>query len=148
MKEAAKKLCDRIPKVNCIPGCTKCCERVGKMKVHLDELEPLFETSARLGAVPPTGQLCSYNIGGCFACSVYDVRPLICRLCGAIEKKDYSDPKYDWQRWMQCPLGCTADKPLTQREAQDIMDEAVIALGPLISFDQIWKQRSECVCQT
>lgn len=53
-------------------------------------------------------------------CGVYDVRPLICRLWGAVEN-------------MPCPHGCTpADGPLTRQEGGALVQRVVDVAGEAI----------------
>jgi Fe-S-cluster containining protein len=54
------------------------------------------------------------------ACTVYDVRPTICRLWGAT-------------RSMPCPHGCTTDDALTQEQSHELLQAAAKAGGGMVA---------------
>jgi Fe-S-cluster containining protein len=47
-------------------------------------------------------------------CSVYAIRPMICRLYGVTDE-------------MPCPHGCTPERMLTEHQAMELMDDAMRA---------------------
>jgi hypothetical protein len=99
-KIVAKKhqeLYDRIPDFECEEGCTECCGPVPFSK---------WEKSQILDNRKATSLNCPYSRTG--KCEIYENRPLMCRLFGAVED-------------MQCHRGCGPEKYLTREEAFEIL---------------------------
>lgn len=71
-----KKLHDQIPSFKCIKGCTDCCG-----PVFMTELELSLIGFQRI----PHSTKCPYAQKG--GCSIYDRRPIICRLFGVVNDK-------------------------------------------------------------
>lgn len=63
---------------------------------------------------------CGYFDPAQSACSVHAVRPLICRLFGAVD-----DPR------MRCPFGCVPDRWVTQAEVDTMIDHLRAVSGEL-----------------
>lgn len=122
-REALDAVWARIPDVNCKGHCTDSC---GPIDASIAERRLLRERGIRLKAAPwieigadmpggvdemPASALaavkpCPALVDG--RCSVYDVRPVICRLWGAVRK-------------MPCEWGCQPDRYLTDGEAREIL---------------------------
>jgi hypothetical protein len=93
-----------IPKFECKPGCSECCGPVMMSRLEWQRI------CDRLGCTPEgdLGTLdCPMLKDG--RCSVYDIRPTICRLFGAIKDK------------LLCPHGCHPERALTDAEAGVIL---------------------------
>lgn len=93
----------RIPKLNCQRKCQSSC---GPILCSSAEFERMKAVSlVPLNAVWPSLD-CPALQGG--SCSVYAVRPLICRLWGVV-------------REMACPHGCEPERWLTDTEASALL---------------------------
>lgn len=106
----------QIPDANCKGLCTSAC---GPVDGNLEERRLLKERGIRLRThyavradilVGKDIEMCPALVLG--SCTVYDVRPTVCRLWGA-------GPA------MPCPWGCTPDDPLPVRRSTEIMLEAM-----------------------
>lgn len=92
----------RIPTFTCIPGCNECCgvvpftESEWALLTPEEQAKPLV--SARCQFATETG------------CSIYERRPLLCRLFGTV-----NDQK------MTCWKGCGPEQKLTAQQGRTIM---------------------------
>lgn len=104
-----KRLRKAIPVMNCKSGCHDCCGPIMFSKWERNRVPKL-----KVSVVD-----CPYlkNDG----CSIYDERPIICRLFGATVEVPQ----------IMCPHGCKPSKPLTKIEAGNIMSE-YLTLFPFI----------------
>lgn len=93
-----QKQYERIPAFTCIPGCTDCCGPVPFATAELAQIEPK----------PFAGTSCQYT--GETGCTVYDHRPLLCRLFGSVDT-----PK------LLCPHGKGPERRLTAWQGGTIM---------------------------
>jgi hypothetical protein len=101
---AHQALYAKIPKFECKKGCTDCC---GVIVTTPWERDRMGEPPA--GPARAAGSLrCPYATDR--GCSVYDRRPLLCRMFGAVDH-----PK------MTCPHGCRPLVTLTDQEGDQIM---------------------------
>ena len=103
-RNAHRTLYNRIPHMTCKAGCSDCCG-----PVPVDQWE-----ARRLGISGPTtpvkpGTLTCAFVCDDGGCTVYSKRPYICRLFGSAD-----DPR------LSCPHGCTARKPLTVVQADEL----------------------------
>ena len=95
-----------IPSSNCKGLCQECCGPVGMTRLEWDRI------IARVGKTPsPTPEQakrleCPLLADG--KCTVYDIRPLVCRLWGV-------EPS------MPCPFGCEPDRPFTTEDGIQVM---------------------------
>lgn len=123
-KHPFQDLYDRIPEVHCKGECGRdrhdtccgpiCCtiteavlleEYCGK---SIDWLTP-YPGSLTMNPESMPGHICPLlNFDG--RCMAYEVRPLICRLWGAIEK-------------LKCQWGCRPDRWFTEKEVMEIFTE-------------------------
>ena len=97
----------RIPVFACKPGCSECCGPVMMSRLEWQRI------CDHLGYEPkgnPDTLDCPMLKDG--RCSVYDIRPTICRLFGTIKGK------------MVCPHGCQPERLLTDAEARMLLDKA------------------------
>lgn len=102
-KRIIKKLRAIIPDMECLDGCHDCCG-----PVIMSEWE-----QAQIKIMPMTG--CQYSKLDCLyldnsGCSIYEDRPIICRLFGTTEK-------------LLCPHGIKPGKLLTRQEVRIINTE-------------------------
>ncbi len=96
-----------VPDVNCPPGCIECCRNFGvpsRTRVEDERLKAFLRANGRtLGEAK--GNTCPYVCET--GCTVYPVRPLICRLFG-------TSPNY------QCPVGVKPLRLLHEDEEEEI----------------------------
>lgn len=92
-----KELYDKIPSFECKPGCTDCCQPTQ----FFDEYE-LKQIKPKL----PSGFDCAYRSQA--GCDIYENRPLICRMFGAVDG-------------LNCSHGYQPDVKLTKQEGLEIM---------------------------
>jgi hypothetical protein len=91
----------RIPSFECRKGCTDCCGPVPFSRWEAERIQ-----DRRVA----TSITCPYAVGG--RCEIYEERPLLCRLFGAVD-----DVR------LKCPHGCGPEKKLSVAEAEGIMRE-------------------------
>jgi hypothetical protein len=95
---ALQKIYARLPQLQCKGLCQKACGPIGMSPLEHEAMiafagKPLPPTSLKCPFLAPDGK-----------CSVYPVRPLICRLWGSVKS-------------MRCPHGCTPGRWLSDDEA-------------------------------
>jgi Fe-S-cluster containining protein len=76
-------LCRLIPEFLCTPGCHECCRRFGvpsRTQVEEERIQR-FTAERGMAAGQARGTTCPYLVVG-LGCSIYPVRPLICRIYG------------------------------------------------------------------
>jgi len=113
-----------IPKVECRQLCSEQCSLILLGKVELDAMEKAF------------GGVLSHK-PGCLSCpaldtftktcTVYDVRPFICRLFGASRK-------------LMCPHGCKPERQMTDQEEHALLlayNRIVGGLEPMPGMETI-----------
>jgi hypothetical protein len=91
---------EQLPAVNCQRKCQECC---GPIIVSPAERLRMEVVGGRPLVYDIDAGHCEYLVEG--GCSVYAVRPLICRLWGAVEK-------------MRCPFGCEPERWVSDAEFQ------------------------------
>lgn len=114
-----ERLYAKIPKMECIPGCSDCCGPVYGSREERKRA-PLLATYEH--KVEFMAEHHFHGADGCLTCpyvtpsgcGIYDDRPLICRVYGATE-----DPK------LQCPHGRRPAKPLSVAELNQIWREYI-----------------------
>jgi Fe-S-cluster containining protein len=100
----------RIPRVACRRRCQQACGAVfDDGAVSQQEADRVF---AFPGYRPPVERTCGY-LDARGLCSIYDRRPLICRLWGTVDMGT-----------MRCSEGCEPERWLTDEEARAMVDEA------------------------
>jgi Fe-S-cluster containining protein len=103
------RLYDEIPGFDCVPECSECC---GPVPCHDWEIENIgLKNAVSIGTsglktISPTK--CQFIEDG--KCSIYDHRPLMCRLFGTVEA-------------LKCPHGKGPEQLLTGEQAAGIMDK-------------------------
>jgi len=103
----------RIPPViGCRKGCSDCCGPVPVLPVEVDDVQyaPILNPSP-VGTLTPTRLGCgTCMFASTSGCSVYENRPLVCRLFGAVDHP-----------MMTCPHGARAETLLTHEQAMDLV---------------------------
>jgi hypothetical protein len=107
----------RLPKVACQGKCAgpllNVCTVVSATELERDRIEAAVGHEAlEIKDV----NLCPLLKDG--KCTVYDIRPTICRMWGS------------WAFQPPCPYGCKADRTLTRAESMALLQEAVKIGGP------------------
>lgn len=99
---ALEALYSRVPKIACKGLCIGSCGPIGYSEAE----------RARLGHIghDPIHMLC-HKLDGMGRCTIYNRRPLICRLWGVAEE-------------MPCPFGCVPERVLSAREGHDLLNAA------------------------
>ena len=92
-----QKLYQRIPSFSCKEGCTRCCD---------NWVQSAPEEAARCSGFDFCERNCPKLTES--GCSVYENRPLICRLFASSEL-------------MPCPYGFGPEKPLSAEETKEIL---------------------------
>ena len=107
--EKLQRLYSKLPRLNCQKKCQDSC---GPIAMTGTEHRAILErTGLKRVYCNKDTMNCGLLRDG--VCSVYDIRPLICRLWGIVD-----NPK------MKCPHGCIPDYWLTDRQAHAFMAEA------------------------
>lgn len=109
-----------IPTFDCEPGCHGCCgivpfntkerDRVAKVR-PLEQWEPFVD-----GSWVPTAALATFSCPFLTndGCGIYDLRPMVCRLFGAVDHPQ-----------MKCPKGCGPAKLIPEKESRRLIARAV-----------------------
>ena len=107
-REHLEKLYAQIPTFDCKPGCSECCGVVPVSGIEAESLPPIVEKK---------GKDCQFISP--FGCTVYENRPLMCRLFGAVN-----------HRALTCPYGAGPELKLEDSKAREIVD----MLGDLVAL--------------
>jgi Fe-S-cluster containining protein len=114
---ALRMLYREVPEVKgCLTGCGKCCGPVPWSPAELERVASRIPpgTLSRPAPSGPTEMVMLINpvTGGCAMldaekrCTVYEARPLMCRMFGAVAGPG-----------LECPFGARAGRPLSDRKA-------------------------------
>jgi Fe-S-cluster containining protein len=106
----------RIPSFTCREGCHECCGIVpfstderNRVAVSrpLEQWEPFVDSSW-----VPAAALSSFKCPfvGKDGCSIYELRPMVCRLFGAVDHP-----------MMKCPMGSAPEKLLTDAQSRELL---------------------------
>lgn len=100
IKSAILGLYRKIPNFECITGCADCCGPVPFAKWEWGRIK-----DQRVSA---DGRTCPYSSEN--GCQIYEMRPLMCRMFGAVNTP-----------LLTCPKGCGPKKKLSDRKAAKIV---------------------------
>lgn len=118
-RAAMAKLYDELPKMECKGKCQDCCGPIGEATTKWEAMT-IVDASVHGGddaieAMQTTvSHPCACPLLKMGRCSIYHIRPLICRLWGVVD-----DPL------MRCPFGCAPSQYLTNKQTRAIFDRAV-----------------------
>lgn len=129
-REAAlRELYEQVPEVPCKGACHGACCFIGASVHEVQKIERLigrkFETLDRREVAPvqafgqdarPLARFVCSALTEDGRCSVYDDRPMICRIFGTTEK-------------MRCYRGCQPERMLSDDEARELYRESIRAGG-------------------
>jgi uncharacterized protein len=112
-----------IPAMNCKQLCQECCGPIPATRLEFNRMVDAFgstpehrELRVKAESGQDAGNHVYINCVTCpmlrdGKCSVYDVRPLICRLWGTTQR-------------LRCPFGCTPQRWLSDRDAFKLIERA------------------------
>ena len=108
--DTLESIYSEVPKIACAKRCQAHCSLVVPYACVPVEVKAL--ASQPLPAIPAVDLLaCTFLSGMGGNCTVYALRPLICRLWGVTQG-------------MQCPHGCLPERLLTNHEARALLRRA------------------------
>jgi Fe-S-cluster containining protein len=109
------KIYKKIPSLKCPPGCSACCGPVPLCSKEASVLKDLVKDNPDKSLLEglnsfmtPTDPDLNCKFSSAKGCTVYENRPLMCRLFGTVES-------------LKCPLGCAPSRYLTRAEENDLM---------------------------
>ncbi len=105
----------KLPTIECKGKCQECCGPIIMSGLESQRIQGA--TGLPLAIIDTETLRCPYLTDE-GKCSVYDNRPMICRLWGLTPK-------------MQCPHGCRPSRPFSEMEAFALVDE-VSRLDPTV----------------
>jgi len=112
--KALMKLYRRVPALACQGHCAESC---GPIIVAAAEQQAMEQVSKQRFTLDPHTWTCGYLHDG--RCTVYAVRPLICRLWGVAAE-------------MPCPWGCRPQRVISRREGHVLLDGLARIGGPWV----------------
>lgn len=107
IKDKHHKIYRQIPSFKCKPSCTDCC---GPVPLSPWEAEQLGIPGQKLTPTKPGTLRCTFASET--GCTVYDKRPMLCRLFGTTDHP-----------LMTCPHGCRPKKLLTKAKASRLTNQ-------------------------
>lgn len=114
--DALEAIYARIPRIDCKGKCYTSCGHIGLSELEAKRMNqydgkdaPTMATVVRELLTGTDSGMCP-KLTGELRCSVYPVRPAICRLYGTVEN-----------RRLICPYGCIPERLLSDLEAQAII---------------------------
>ena len=111
LEAALERLYARLPALECRQLCGANC---GPIVMAAPEWERIAAAGGARSA--DDDLVCPYFERTSGRCEVHPLRPLICRLWGAVET-------------MRCPYGCAPERLLTQEEAAQLIEELLTLAG-------------------
>ena len=109
-----EEIYDQVPSVKCKGLCHKAC---GPIMASEAEVNMLREKGIEIGGIREDlscDKLCQHS----HQCTIYDDRPLICRLWGAVDVDG-----------MRCPFGCKPEEWLSDSDGKRLLREADKVVG-------------------
>ena len=109
---------DSLPKMECKGLCVDDCSIVYASNAEKALIRNRTRRPVAFNSTDPKPRSCPYLDG--HRCSIYEVRPLICRLYGLIDPKENA---------VLCRFGCKPDRYLSGREGQELLARARNLMG-------------------
>lgn len=106
-QEELREIYATIPRLACKMLCQQCCGPIGCSEFEARHI--FYKTQTKVGRVNPKDFCTLLTDSG--TCSIYEHRPLICRLWGTVKA-------------MQCPHGCEPERWLSDSEARELIQRA------------------------
>lgn len=104
--EKVQAIYDELPELDCKGMCQESC---GPIEMSDAEEERIIKRHGRRPGIDST-LTCTLLDRDSGKCSIYDDRPMICRLWGLVKK-------------MRCPHGCEPKRWVTDQEARRLLSE-------------------------
>jgi Fe-S-cluster containining protein len=104
-RDAIKALYASLPRLDCAGKCAESCGPVFMTRVEWQQICKRTRSEPSAG----DGLTCPMLVEE--RCSVYEVRPMLCRLWGMVET-------------MKCPWGCIPERYLTEKEGYELLQRA------------------------
>jgi len=119
MVNSLSKLYAKVPKMKCKEGCNECCEcwHCGPLE-YQNILNFLKEHNMEEKHVKNSLDPCPYIVDG--KCSIYPVRPLICRLYGVVFHKNLRCPYVKPKRMLTFKKSKELFAELAQLEKREV----------------------------
>lgn len=127
-----KAIWDKVPKMEDCKG--KCQASCGPIPTYSPERKLIEGRTGK--ELKTVGNLRCSMLTAAGACSVYSIRPLICRLWGAVDHPA-----------MRCPEGCKPERWLTHEEAMELFRE-LEAVSDDEDSEQALRQMMEALSPT
>lgn len=118
-KDKLQKIYDELPDIDCKGHCHTSC---GPIAYGPSEERNIEDEHGQKGLPSPEFELTCNQLDSDKRCSIYNERPLLCRLYGLTKK-------------LRCDYGCKPDEWLSERKARKLMDR-VIREQPTSSFQK------------
>lgn len=110
----------RIPKIDCRGKCQEYCGAIVQLGAYTEAEGPEIERAMRdaeIGRAAEASPLVCCALDRYGRCTIYSVRPAICRFWGVVEG-------------MLCPHGCEPERVLSQAEMNEILKALAAIAGP------------------
>lgn len=104
--ERLNQVRDQVPAIECLGLCHESCGPVRMTSVEHDAIQQRHGVD-----IPATGLATCPALTMLGRCSVYEDRPMVCRLWGVVES-------------LPCPWGCRPERTLTAAEGYDLLAQA------------------------
>jgi Fe-S-cluster containining protein len=105
-----------MPTIECQGLCQECCGPIAVLPAELQKITESKQSVPTIKVVSEWGNLTCSALNDKGRCSIYENRPMICRLYGLVQA-------------MACPYGCKPSRWVSDREAA-ILIERVRKLKP------------------
>lgn len=115
-EKALDRFYRRIPTMTCPPGCFRCCGPIWMSRAERDRLPETPDDAANY--------MCPFIVDG--KCSVYEKRPLICRLFGVSDASP-----------LTCFEGGSAERTLSEEETGAIMVKYINFCGGMSKVETV-----------
>jgi hypothetical protein len=99
-----EEIYNSLPKITCQGKCQECCGPIGIFPAEADNIKSSNHSLPSLNSE----LTCSKLVPVFGTCSIYQQRPLICRLWGIAKE-------------MPCPFGCKPERYLSREEANALI---------------------------
>lgn len=100
----------RLPRLECWRLCQEACGPIAMFRPEWDRLVEFLMYEPKPTPDQVRRLRCPLLDEASGRCTVYSIRPMICRLFGLVER-------------MRCPFGCVPERWLSDQEARDLMDQ-------------------------
>lgn len=111
-------LLDAVPKFECRPGCDDCCGPLMMSRLEAKRIrratgvDPMALLTTLAKSKDPGCLTCPFVHPETHRCTIYEIRPAVCRVFGSSEH-----PR------LTCPHGCRPERLMTKAETRSLMDQ-------------------------